>query len=244
MANSRSWADIVRKKPPPLIPTECKVNLEQFTTPICLPPSSSRYSAFVLLPSGFKNSWIMDTLADLLNSTVGVVPRLDLSLLEVCFANVEVQQDFISSLFKSQHVDSHPLPPAGTLSRYVPIKLVNVPVLASLVVEQQLRSLWSTYGEIVELAPHMVKGLPLLTNRWDMVLKLPGDGKPLSATPLFDILGFKVLTSWPGSEKACPRCKQAGHDSQTCPRKPASKSRKRRSNRTNPPATTTTSAPF
>ena len=193
------------------------MNLEQFATPVHLPPSSSRYSTFVPLLTGFKNSWIMDTLADLPNSTVGVVPWLNLSLLEVCFVNVEAQQDFISSPFKSQHVDSHPLPPAGTPSRYVPIKLVNVPVLASLIVEQQLHSLWSTHGEIVELAPHMVKGLPLQTNCWDMVLKLPGDGKPLAATPLFDILGFKVLASWPGSEKACPRCKQTRHDSHSCP---------------------------
>src|SRR5438132_3382866 len=76
-----------------------------------------------------------------------------------------------------------------------------------------------------------------------MVLKLSA-GKSLSATPFFDLCGFKVLASWPGSEKACPRCKQAGHDSHTCPRKPAPKSRKRRSNRTTLPATTTTSAPL
>src|SRR5437016_11530462 len=125
-------------------------------------------------------------------------------------------------------------------SRYVPIKLVNVPMLASLVVEQQLCSFWSNFGEVVELAPHMVKDLPLLINCWDMVLKLPADGKPLSATPLFDVLGFKVLASWPGSEKACPQYKQAGHDSHTCPCKPALKSKKRRSTCTTLPAATTT----
>src|SRR5437660_9522686 len=32
---------------------------------------------------------------------------------------------------------------------------------------------------------------------------------------------------WPGSEKACPCCKQAGHDSHTCPCKPALKQKKR-----------------
>src|SRR5438128_6638679 len=108
MATSCTWADVAHKKPPPVIPTECTVNLEWFATPVCLPPSSSRYSAFVPLSSGFKNSWIMDTLADLPTSTVGVVPQLDLSLLEVCFVSVEAQQDFISSLFKSQHVDAYP----------------------------------------------------------------------------------------------------------------------------------------
>src|SRR5437899_11378743 len=67
-----------------------------------------------------------------------------------------------------------------------------------------------------------------MTNRWDLVLKLQA-AKPLSATPFFDILGFKVMVSWPGSDKACPRCKLVGHDSQSCPRRPATKASKKRS---------------
>src|SRR5438132_7120840 len=55
-----------------------------------------------------------------------------------------------------------------------------------------------------------------------MVLKLPAIGNTLTATPFFDILGFKVMASWPGSDKACPRCKLVGHDSRSCPRRPAS----------------------
>src|SRR5580765_400304 len=35
------------------------------------------------------------------------------------------------------------------------------------------------------------------------------------------------MASWPGSEKACPHCKQAGHDSHTCPRRPATKASKK-----------------
>src|SRR5438128_1709816 len=46
------------------------------------------------------------------------------------------------------------------------------------------------------------------------------------------------MASWPGSEKACPRCKQAGHDSHTCPRRPATKAPKKR-----PPAPTRHPAP-
>src|SRR5207244_13392448 len=98
--------------------------------------------------------------------------------------------------------------------------------LASRSVEQQLRNHWSKYGEVVAIAPHMFKGLPLQSNRWDMVLKVTA-GSPLSANPLFDILGFKVMASWPGSEKACPRCKTIGHDSHSCPRCPAPKKSKK-----------------
>ena len=127
-------------------------------------PSSSRYSCFLLLPVAFDPKWLVPTLSHLPNTSVGVVPRLDISLLEVCFANKEHQADFLSAPFTTTHFTVQPLPPAGTPSQYIPIKLVNVPVLAQIVVETQLRSLWGQYGEVVALAPHTVKGLPLLTN--------------------------------------------------------------------------------
>jgi hypothetical protein len=78
-----------------------------------------------------------------------------------------------------------------------------------------------------------------------MVLKTPV-GKPISTAPFFDILGFKVLASWPGSDKACPHCKQVGHDSHSCPRRPAVKKQKKRTPSTTTkqqPATTTSKSP-
>src|SRR5437879_11429301 len=143
----------------------------------------------------------------------------------------------MSSPFQCKHFTSHPVPPAGTPSIYVPIKLMNVPVLASLVVETQLCSFWATHGEVIAIAPHTYTGTPLQSNRWDLVLKLQA-GTPLSATPFFDILGFKVMASWPGSDKACPRCKLVGHDSRSCPKRPTPKqSKKRSSSSSKSPAT-------
>src|SRR5438094_6825309 len=185
----------------------------------------------------------MEIVSNIPNSAVGVVPRADVSLLEVCFANREAQQDFLSSPFECKHFSAHPVPPAGTPSMYVPIKLVNIPVLASLVVETQLRSFWAAHGEVVAIAPHMYKGTPLQSNRWDLVLKLQA-GKALSATPFFDILGFKVMTSWPGSDKACPQCKLIGHDSHTCPRCPATKASNKHSSRSNKRTPATPSSPI
>src|SRR5438128_7547952 len=70
-----------------------------------------------------------------------------------------------------------------------------------------------------------------------MVMKVKA-GSPLSATPFFDLLGVKVMASWPGSEKACPRCKAVGHDSHSCPKHPAPKKSKKRT-----PSTTKRSTP-
>src|SRR5438094_1274825 len=238
MATRLTWAAVAKKKKPlPFLPTECAVDLEQFAAPQRLPPPSSRYSAFVPLPAAYNSSWAMNIVASIPTSTVGIVPRADISLLEVCFANREAQQDFLSSPFTTKHFTVHPVPPAGTPSLYIPIKLMNVPVLTSLVVEQQLCSFWSPHGEVVAIALHTYKNTPLQSNRWDLVLKLPA-GKVLSATPFFDILGFKVMASWPGSDKACPQCKLVGHDSRTCPKHPTPKKTKRRSSSSSKQPTT------
>src|SRR5438128_8479736 len=196
---------------------------------------------FIPLPSMYKQGWALEIIANLPTSAVGMVPHADISLLEVCFANKEAQHDFLSSPFTCKHFTVQPVPPTGTPSTYVPVKLMNVPVMASLIVKQQLCSFWSEYGEVIAIAPHMYKGLPLQSNRWDMVLKVKA-GSPLAAPPFFDLLGFKVMASWPGSEKACPRCKATGHDSHTCPRRPATKKSKKRSSKPNPPPATPSSS--
>ena len=78
MAAAPTWAQVARKKKPPaFLPTECAVNLEQFDAPQGLPPSSSRYSTFIPLPSAYKQGWAMDIVTKLPSSAVGMVPHAD-----------------------------------------------------------------------------------------------------------------------------------------------------------------------
>src|SRR5438132_8937432 len=104
MATGPTWAQVAQKKKPiAFLPTECAVNLEQFAAPLRLPTSSSHYSAFIPLPVAYKQDWAMEIVSNIPNSAVGVVPRADVSVLEVCFANREIQQDFLSSSFQCNH---------------------------------------------------------------------------------------------------------------------------------------------
>src|SRR5207244_12930866 len=103
-------------------------------------------------------------------SASGVLSRTDVSLFEVCFLTGEAQQDFLNSPFTTKHFTTQPLPPAGTASLFVPIKMINVPVLSKLIIEQQLCKHWGQFGDIISIGPHTVKGRPtLLTNCWNMV---------------------------------------------------------------------------
>src|SRR5438128_11677732 len=113
MAAQPTWVQVAKcKTTPAFLPTECAVNLEQFAAPLCIPPSSSRYSAFVPLLSTYKQGWALEIVSALPNSAVGIVPRADISLLEVCFANKEAQQDFMSAPFVCKNFTAHPVPPA------------------------------------------------------------------------------------------------------------------------------------
>src|SRR5438128_6102244 len=67
----------------------------------------------------------------------------------------------------------------------------------------------------------MFPGKPWLTKRWDVLLQLAEGQKKLSAPPVFILDGFMdtLVCSWPGSNKACLRCKCAGHSTSSCPAK-------------------------
>ena len=109
MATALTWTQVTaKKKPVPFLPTECAVDLEQFAALQRLPPSSSRYSMFIPLPSTYKQGWALEIITQLPPSTISVVPHTDISLLEVCFANKEAQQDFLSSPFACKHFTAQP----------------------------------------------------------------------------------------------------------------------------------------
>ena len=115
MATGPTWVQVAHKKKPlPFLIMECTVNLEEFAAPQRLPPSSSRHSAFVLLPSSYKQSWAGDITTALPLTVVSLVPRADIFLLEVCFANQEHQLDFLNSAFTCHHFSVRLVPPTGT----------------------------------------------------------------------------------------------------------------------------------
>src|SRR5580765_9079789 len=115
----------------------------------CSPTSPSLLLSTLCLstpPSTYKQAWAEDIVSALPLSALGFVPRTDIFLLKVCFAAADAQQDFINSPFVCKHFTAHPLPPAGTPPIFILIKLVNVPVLSLIVIEQSIHSFWSSYG--------------------------------------------------------------------------------------------------
>src|SRR5438128_3299904 len=82
-----------------------------------------------------------------------------------------------------------------------------------------LKNHWTQYGKVLDLAPYKFPGKPWLTKRWDVLLLLADGQKRLTVPPVFTLEGFmdSLVCSWPGSHKACIRCKLAGHSTSSCP---------------------------
>src|SRR5438128_9248848 len=99
------------------------------------------------------------------------------------------------------------------------LKLANTPIFNREKVKTAITNTLAPHVKIIEAAPYTIKGTRILTSRWDLVVE------PLSSNPLlkdvpviFDILGERVLASWPGSSPTCSTCLQE-HSSQDCPKK-------------------------
>src|SRR5438128_10759795 len=99
------------------------------------------------------------------------------------------------------------------------LKLANTPIFNREKVKTAITNTLAPHVKIIEAAPYTIKGTRILTSRWDLAVE------PLSSNPLlkdvpviFDILGERVLASWPGSSPTCFTCLQE-HSSQDCPKK-------------------------
>src|SRR5437773_3934431 len=99
------------------------------------------------------------------------------------------------------------------------IKVANVPFGKEEELGKALKTYWTQYGKVLDLAPYKFPGKPWLLKRWDILLQLNDGEKTLKALPVFLLDGYmdSLVASWPRSPKACLRCKIAGHSTSSCP---------------------------
>src|SRR5438128_2201373 len=152
----------------------------------------------------------------------GVNIRDDLCVIEfVCNSSTAVETA-INAVFKVDgKQDFVAILPRHKTNKSILIKIANVPFGGEARMKELLKNHWTQYGQVLDLAPHMFPGKPWLNKRLDVLLQLAEGQKKLSAPPVFVLDGFMdtLVCSWPGSNKACLRCKCAGHSTSSCPAK-------------------------
>ena len=155
-----------------------------------------------------------------IDGIAGVNIRDDLCVIEFVCKSDAVVETAVNTVFK---VDGKKefvaILPRHKTNKSILIKIANVPFGGEAEMKLLLKNHWTQYGKVLDLAPYKFPGKPWLTKRWDVLLQLADGQKKLTASPVFTLEGFmdSLVCSWPGSHKACIRCKLAGHSTSSCP---------------------------
>jgi hypothetical protein len=220
--NVASYAKIAKKaiEKPYFEATECSLKIPPHLPTRQIPNTNEEFSFFVSLSS---TDATQQEIANVMpNGVVGVIPRLDLDIVEFVCRDEDTVTAATTTPFQVEGKKPfYGILPRHRCSKVLLIKLANVPIKEESIMRTCIRMVWKDYGTILDMAPHKFPGKPWLTKRWDLLLELPEGEKKLKASPVWKINGLEdtMLATWPGAPKACLRCLVAGHSTSLCPEK-------------------------
>jgi hypothetical protein len=130
---------------------------------------------------------------------VGVVPRLDLKVIEFVCADRNVMKKAATTGFQVEgRKKFYGILPRHQVNRVLLVKLANVPFGKEEDLKKAIQTYWSKHGEVLDVAPHKYPGKPWLTKRWDLLLRLKEGETKLKVEPVFKLEGFEdtILATW------------------------------------------------
>ena len=203
--------------------TVCNIKTPPWYPGKGIPNTTLEHSFFVdLATTGCTQEEVADAMP---SSVFGVVPRLDIvtpagagGVIEFA-CDERTVEDIKTTPFIVPNTQKtfFGILPRHKVDRIILVKMSNVPIMTEATLHHLLTLYWERFGTIIGLAPHKFRGKSWVTKRWDLLLLLPKDSK-LEAPVTFKIRDDDpVICSWPGSKKACLKCKSAGHSSSNCP---------------------------
>jgi hypothetical protein len=216
-----------------LAPAEATVELSPFEETVCqlktpaaypsrkIPATKERNSAFIDLDKQDATHADVFQALKLLTTISGVKYRRDLRVVEVIFVSEDERNKQVSeSLTTPKNKTVFMNLPRHLVPKVTYVRLANLPLEGRDETLSAVKTYWSTYGEVMDAAPHTVKGTNWLTHRWDLLIQLPEDKDKLEAPVSFELLGRKIVAAWAGCPPSCLICLDAGHQAKTCPSKP------------------------
>src|SRR5438128_1563325 len=184
-----------------------------------IPETKEESSFFINLESGNATDYEVFEALQKIKQIRSVLYRDDLRVVEcICISKEERDRLVRSEIPIQDKQPVRPQLPRHLVPRLLYIRLANLSVVAEEAeIRQAIIKHWSHYGDVVDAAPHKVKGTNWNTRRWDLLLSIEKNAQKLEAPVAFDLLGRKIVAAWPGSPPSCLACQSAGHQAKKCP---------------------------
>jgi hypothetical protein len=200
--------------------TECRLNTPAAYPSRKIPSTKERNSAFIDLDKqNASHAEVFQALKEL-KTISGVKYRRDLRVVEVVFKSEEQRNNQVSNDLKIPNNKTVFMNlPRHLVPKVIYIRLANLPLEGRDEILSAVKTHWSSFGEVLDAAPHTIKGTDWLTHRWDLLIQMPNDDDKLEAPVSFELLGRKIVAAWAGCPPSCLVCLDAGHQAKKCPLK-------------------------
>src|SRR6185369_5219131 len=185
------------------------------------PPAANKNSAFLDMSKVSPNLDGREIAKAIPDGVIGTKFRADTKFIQLFFKEEKEADSFISDRTLDVGIHSIPIiPPKGKLPQSALIKLDNVPIEDKEILDRLLTNALAEFCCPIEIAPITIKGTKLMTSRWEAIVNaIPGKNLSTTLEPILEILGQKVLLSWPGSPATCIQCLSVGHLRKNCPKR-------------------------
>src|SRR5437016_8838827 len=203
----------------PFAQMECKLKILPGHPGRKIPETKEEKSFFINLESGNATDIEVFEALQKVKQVRSVLYRDDLRVVECICTTKEERDHLVGSDIPIQNKQPiRPLKPRHLVPRLLYIRLANLSVdVDESEVRQAIIDHWSQYGDVIDAAPHKVKGTNWVTRRWDLLLTIEKMAQKLEAPVAFDLLGRNIVAAWPGSPPSCLACQSAGHQAKKCP---------------------------
>src|SRR5438128_7689446 len=204
----------------PFEETVCKLQTPAAYPSRKIPATKERNSAFIDLDKQDATHADVFQALKQLNTISGVKYRRDLRVVEVIFNSEDERNRRVDEMLNTpaqkkvfMNLPRHLVP------KVIYVRLANLPLEGRDEISAAIKTHWSQYGEVMDTAPHMVKGTNWLTHRWDLLIRMPNDNDVLEALVSFELLNHPIIAAWAGCPPSCLICLNAGHQAKKCPSK-------------------------
>jgi|SRR6185312_9317561 len=174
----------------------CKLTLPPNVPHKRIPNTTEAYSFFVDLNSTNATEEEVAHAINI-NGILGANVRNDLRVVEFVCKDEAALDAALEREFTVQGKNPFvAIIPRHKCSKFVLVKMSNVPIAEETGLKKSLEEHWGQYGRIVGLAPYKFPGKEWLTKRWDLVIQLKAEEKKLMAPTVFKIREQEVVASW------------------------------------------------